>query len=168
MLVLDASPLIVLASADRLSVLGSFDRDLVVPERVRAEVVDAGIDAGHADARRIETAIEQGVLTVHEVDPTPLFEEFADLDGLSDADAAVLAHADASDATAVLDEARGRSIAAAEDIPTRGTAWLVLSRVESGHITAGEGRAAIDDLVDTGWYCSTDLYRRILTKLEEF
>lgn len=166
MLVFDASPLIVLASAERLALLETFDRTLLVPERVRSEAVDAGIAAGYADARRLEAVIEEGSLDVREVEATPLFDDLSDLDGLSEADAAVLAVAADEDATAILDEARGRSIAAAEGIQTRGTAWLVLSRVAEGHVSTEEGRAAIDDLVDAGWHCSTDLYRQILSKLE--
>jgi len=167
MAVFDASPLIVLASADRLSILETFGSELVVPERVRTEVVDAGIAAGHPDARRVRAAIDRGLLTVREVDRSPLFEELVALDGLSDADAAVLTYAATDDALVVMDERAGRSIAAAEGITSRGSAWIVLSRVERGHISSQEGHSAIDDLVEAGWYCSTDLYRRIVGKLEE-
>lgn len=167
MFVFDASPLIVLASADRLRILDSFERALVVPEQVQAEVVDAGIEAGHADARRVKRSIEDGLLVVHSVERTPLFDELTSLEGLSDADVAVLCHAAANDGVAVMDESYGRSIADTEDVKTRGTAYLVLSLVERGALSSREGRAVIDDLVDAGWYCSTNLYRQVVSRLEE-
>lgn len=167
MFVFDASPLIVLASANHLDVLASIDRQLVVPELVREEVVDAGIAAGHADARRVKAAIEDDLFTVEHVDRSTLFAELAALDGLSEADAAVIAHASATEATAVVDGRRGRSVAAVEDVETRGTAFLVLSQVADGPLTATEGKAIVDDLVDAGWYCSTDLYRKIDAKLDD-
>ena len=166
MLVFDASPLIVLASADSLSILEPLEQPLVVPERVRTEVVDAGLQGGHADARRLRAAIECGLLSVQEVEATEFFEDLCDLDGLSDTDGAVIAHAAANDAVAVMDEAYGRSIASAENVETRGTAYLVLSQVTDGPLSPAEGRETIDALVDAGWYCSTDLYRRIIAKLE--
>lgn len=167
MLVFDASPLIVLASADHLEILESFDEALVVPERVRVEVVDAGIDGGHADARRLKAAIENSLLTVQQVGRTELFDELVDLDGLSEADAAVIACAAANDGIAVMDERFGRSIADAEGVVNRGTAFLVLSQVADGPLSPSEGKAIVDELIEAGWYCSTDLYRKISARLDE-
>lgn len=167
MFVFDASPLIVLASANRLSFLESFDEALVVPERVREEVVDAGIEGEHADARRSKAAIEDGLLTVQQVEQTDLFGELADLDGLSEADAAVIAHAAVNDAIAVMDETFGRSVADTEGVETRGTAFLVVSQVADGPLSATEGKAIVDDIVEAGWYCSTDLYRKVIARLDE-
>jgi len=141
----------------------------VIPDRVYAEVVTAGIDAGYPDARRIERGVEAG-----RFDTVPVaFEEgslasrLQDGISLSDADVAVLACADAHDGVAVIDEAYGRDVAATEGITTRGTAYLVLTLTKQGVISVGEARTVIDAMVDEGWYCAPDVYRRIVGTLDE-
>lgn len=167
MFVFHASPLIVLASAGRLSVLETFDEQRVVPRPVRIEAVDAGLEGGHADARRLKVAIDDGLLSVQEIERTELYDELASIDVLSEADASVIAHASANEDVAIMDERDGRSLAEAEGVQTRGTAFVVLCRVRDGVLSAEEGKAIIDDLVDGEWYRSTDLYRRIVSKLDD-
>ena len=166
--VFDATPLIYLAKAERLGVVGSLDGPCLVPERVYHEVVTDGIAAGYTDARRIERRVDEGVLDVVGVEESQLAARLADDPGLSGADVAVLACASARDAIAVMDEAAGRSAAAVEGIETRGTAYLVLAAVSEGAITPTEGREAIDTMLERGWYVAPDLYARILSKLESF
>jgi len=166
--VFDATPLIYLAKAERLDVVGSLDGPRLVPERVYHEVVTDGLAAGYTDARRIERHVDEGVLDVVEVEEGSLATRLADDPGLSGADVAVLACAGAREAVAVVDEAAGRSAAAVEGIETRGTAYLVLTAVSEGGITPTEGRDAIDTMLERGWYVAPDLYARILTELESF
>lgn len=54
MRVFDATPLIYLATVERLSLVVDHVSEPVVPDPVHQEVVEDGIEAGHADARRIE------------------------------------------------------------------------------------------------------------------
>jgi predicted nucleic acid-binding protein len=167
MYVFDASPLVVLATAQRLGLLDTLDERRVVTERVYEEVVVVGRDRGYPDAQRIERAVDEGVVLVESVDEDSRFDDLSAVEGLPDADAATLALAAAEGSTAVMDETAGREVAAAEGIDTRGTAYLVLSLVRDGHLTVAEGRTVVDDLVEAGWYCSTDLYRRIQRKLDD-
>ncbi|WP_225335646.1 DUF3368 domain-containing protein [Halomicrobium urmianum] len=166
-LVVDATPLIVLAKADHLDVLTGRDGTAVVPTRVYDEVAETGLAAGYPDARRIERTIENGHFAVEDAPDSPLFEELASSPALSEADAAVLALAADRDGTAVMDEQAGRAAADAEGIETRGTAYVVLSSVERGEQTPAEARTMIDDVVDAGWHCTTDLYAKVVRKLEE-
>jgi len=163
MYVFDATPLISLASAGRLGLVAALDGDCCLPERVYGEVVTAGIEAGHADARRIERAVENGLLAVESVPA----EQLARSEGLSEADVSVLALAATRDGTAVIDEQYGRTVADAEEIPTRGTAYVVLNAQQCGVIDDEEARAIVDELLDAGWYCSPDLYARIRNKIDD-
>jgi len=167
MYVFDASPLIVLASAERLSLAASLEGDCVLPEAVYDEVVTAGIDAGHPDPRRIDRAVDDGEFAVIIASDTALHDRLRQADGLSDADAAVLALAEDRDAVAVLDEQYGRSVADSEGIETRGTAYVVLNAQRKGTLDAEQAREAIDDALGAGWYCSPELYAGILDKIEE-
>lgn len=161
MYVLDATPLIYLGKADALKLLDSFD--VITTQSVYDEVVRRGKEAGASDARRVE----RYDLNVVEVPDNETYERLSDAPGLSDADAGVLALEDEEDATAVMDEKRGRSVADAEGIEVRGTAYLLLTAVKEGEITADEGREALDSMVESGWYCSTSFYAEIVGKLEE-
>jgi predicted nucleic acid-binding protein len=166
MWVFDATPLIYLAKADRLGLVEHLDESCVIPERVAGEVVDTGIDQGYPDARRIDRHIELETFDVVTVDSTPLLSRLRDNDRLSDADAAVLAHASAHDGVAVMDETYGRDVAATEAITTRGTAYLVVRLAKQEAIDVDDARAAVDTMVDEGWYCAPDVYTRIVRTLD--
>ena len=166
--VFDATPLIYLAKAERLGVIETLDEPRIVPEAVHREVVTAGVEQGYDDASRIERAVEDGLVDVVAVDTddSSVATRLARHPGLSDADAAVLACADARDAVAVMDESAGRSAAEVEDVETRGTAYVVLAAVKDGHLSTAEGRDAIDAMIDHGWYVAPDVYTKIVGKLE--
>ena len=66
--VLDATPLIYLAKAERLDVIETLDEPRIVPETVHHEVVTAGVERGYDDARRIERSVESGLVDVVAVD----------------------------------------------------------------------------------------------------
>lgn len=168
MYVFDATPLIYLGTVDRLDLLGTLTEDCVIPERVHDEVVAAGIAEGHSDARRVERAVEQGLLRREDVIETAesAFDRLRSNPRISDADAAVLAIADKHDGVAVMDEDYGRAIADAEGIPTHGTAYLVLSCIQ-GAITAEEARTTIDAMLEAGWYCAPDPYAKLRHQIDE-
>ena len=168
--VFDATPLIYLAKAERLDVIETLDEPRVVPKAVYREVVTTGVEQGYDDARRIERAVEDGLVDVVAVDTddSPVATRLARHPGLSDADAAVLACADARDAVAVMDESAGRSAAGVEDVETRGTAYVVVTAVRDGALSTADGRDAIDAMIDGGWYVAPDVYTKIVEKLESF
>lgn len=167
MYVFDATPLIYLGTADRLGLLEAVSRDCVTPRRVYREVVTEGLAGGHADARRVEQAIESEHLDIVEAPATERFDRLADLPQLSVADAAVLAIAGSAEATAVMDETAGRRVAAVEGIETRGTAFVVLSLLRDGAIRRETAHETIVEMLDAGWYCSPDLYARIRERIDE-
>lgn len=166
MWVFDATPLIYLAKAERLSHLSQLDEPRLVPQRVYDEVVTDGLEDAYPDARRIQRHVDDGLLEVKHVDPTPLFERLEANHALSDADRAVLTLAAKQSAVAVMDEQHGRAVARTEGIPTRGTAYLLLSLVKDGHISSSEARATLETMLEKGWYCSPDLYAKVLEKLD--
>lgn len=168
MWVFDATPLIYLATVERLDSIRYLDEPCVTPEPVYAEVVTAGIEQGHPDARRIERCVEEEQLDVVSTTETALAERLRENENLSDADVAVLSCAAERDGTAVMDEAYGRDVAATEGVRTRGTAFLVLSLAKQGVITPDEARATIDEMIDEGWYCAPDLYAKLVRTIESF
>lgn len=162
----DATPLIYLATVDRLALLGDLAGDCVIPERIYEAVVTTGLEQGYPDARRIEREITADRFDVVTVEQTPLFGRLQQNSTLSDADVAVLAQADAHDAVAVMDETYGRDVADAEAITTRGTAYLILRLVTHDAISPDEARVVIDSMLESGWYCAPDVYATIVQILE--
>ena len=163
MYVLDATPLIYLAKADALEALDGFD--VVTTRNVYDEVVTEGKKKGAPDARRVE----RYDLDVVEAPKNEAYERLLDVPGLSDADASVLALTDDEDGTAVMDEKRGRNVAEVENIEVRGTAYLLLVAVKNDEheLSAEEAREILDAMVESGWYCSTSFYAKIVGRLEE-
>lgn len=168
MWVFDATPLIYFAKVERLTLVQHLESPCLIPECVYEEVVTTGTEHGYPDARRIEQSVETGLLDTVAVEKTPLRSRLRTNDNLSDADAAVLACADARDGIAVMDETYGRDVAAVEEITTRGTAYLVLKLAKQGRLDVEEARSVIDAMVDEGWYCTPDVYARIVQKLDSF
>lgn len=167
-LVLDATPLIYLAKAGVLHLLRELDEDTVVAEEVHREVVERGVAAGHPDAERVAREIRKGCLEIRNVEGTDLFERAVRNPNLSRADAEVLALADSVGGVAVMDESYGREVAESEKIEHRGTIYLVIELVKEDAIDPDEARDIVDEMINEGWYCSTDLYARILKRLDEF
>ena len=166
MYVFDATPLIYLGTVERLALLADLPDECCTPRAVYDEVVTRGIEAGYPDARRVERAVENDLLSVVSVAETPTYERLRRYEELSPADVAVLALADERRGSAVVDERYGRTVADVEGIETRGTAYLVLLLLRDGVISADAARATIDELVDAGWYCAPDLYAKILRRIE--
>lgn len=167
MYVFDATPLIYLAKAERLDLIAELPGECCLPDRVYDEVVVAGIEGGHADARRIERIVEDGVLERHSAPNDETFERLCRNENLSTADAAVLALANDADGIAVMDEQPGRHAADADGITTRGTAYLVLKSLDDNVVSADKARETIDAMLAGGWHCSIELYTTILERIEE-
>lgn len=168
MWVFDATPLIYLAKVNQLQLVSTLDGQCYVPQQVYSEVVETGLEEGYADARRIEHCIDAGCFDMVTVADTQLTTRLQQNPTLSDADVAVLGCAGSRDAIAVLDESAGRNAADVEGIETRGTAYIVLSRAKQGHISPSQARETIDSMIDAGWYCTPELYTRLVRTLESF
>ncbi|GAB3040232.1 DUF3368 domain-containing protein [Natronobiforma cellulositropha] len=166
MWVFDATPLIYLATVDRVGYVRQLRGRRVIPARVYDEVVTRGLEEGYPDARRLERAVENSEFEVQTVEETALTDRLQQNPTLSDADIAVLTCAATKDGTAVMDEAAGRSAAAVEGIETRATAYLVCSLAKQGKIETAAARETVDAMVDAGWYCAPDLYAKIVRTLE--
>jgi len=167
MLVFDATPLIYLAKVEKLHLLGNIDRKKVIPRAVFEEVVTKGKEYGKVDALMVERLVEQGVFQVVEVEETDFYKKLTDNERLSKADVEVLALAKDKDGIAVIDEDYARKVANVEGIKSGGTIYLISLLLKEGVITKREAREIIDGIIEKGWFCSTDLYVKILTRLEE-
>jgi predicted nucleic acid-binding protein len=129
--------------------------------------VTEGLDAGHADARRIERAVEAGQFEIQEPPLNGLVERLEQNDDLSEADISVLALTADTDGTAIIDERRGRQVARVEGIAVHGTAFLVLVALRDWVLDRQEALQIIDGLIEAGWHCSTERYARIRGRIDD-
>ena len=168
MWVFAVTPLLYLANVDRLGLVQHLDASCVIPERVHDEVVSTGLEQEYPAARHIQHHVDACHMDMVSVDQTPLLSRLQNHRNLSDADTAVLAHADAHEGIAVMDETYGQDVAASEDITTRGTAYIVLRLTAEGEIEPDDARDVIDAILGAGWYCAPDVYATILGAIDDF
>jgi len=167
MLVFDATPLIYLAKVEKLHLIRNIIEERIIPYSVFEEVVVKGKAAGKEDALIVNRLIEQGVFLVREVEETDVYRALMKNKNLSKADVEVLALAKVENGIAILDEDYARIVAEFEDINYGGIIYLIFSLLEKGVITKREVREILDAIIAKGWFCSTDLYAKILKRLKE-
>jgi len=161
-LVLNSTPMIYLAKVNALELLEKLPEKKVIPNSVYEEVVTKGKKRGAADALLIEKAIDRGILEVREVKNKKLFKTLAQIPGLHRTDAEVLALSKELNATAIVDEDKARGVADVNDVPNRGTGYLLLRFSKLGLLTKEEVKTKVDEMIKFGWRCSTEVYAEIL------
>lgn len=156
--VVNSSPLILLAKADRLDLLRLAGSPILVPADVGREV------RAHAEADAAVLALDRpGLLEIVEVERIPDLILAWDL-GVGES--SVLAWASAHPGTtAVLDDLAARRCARALGIPLRGTMGLVLVARLRGLIPAA--RPVLKALREAGLYLSDEILHEALRNIGE-
>jgi predicted nucleic acid-binding protein len=157
-LVVNASPLILLAAADQLSLLRELAGEVVVPTAVLDEL-DAGESRDQA-AADIRTAdwVTLG-------DPLPVAPTIAAWD-LGAGETAVLSWAnDHAGYTCVLDDRAARNCARINSLPCVGTLGLVLAAKDTGLLPAA--RPIVEKMMSAGFYLAGEILERSLRGVGE-
>lgn len=158
----NASPLIYLAKAGRMPLLRKVFGEVLIPEEVKAEVVDKGKQLGEGDAYVVEKAIEDGWLKVlkAEVLETPI--------RLEPGEVAVLSVAKRLEQREVLvNEMSARTVARLMGLIPRGTVFVLLKALEIKEISLGEFLDALSDLVKHGFRLREEVYLEAVRKARE-
>ncbi len=162
MLVLNSTPLIYLAKVKVLNLLEKLPEKLVVPLSVHEEVVVRGKRRGMPDAILVEKIVDRGVIELRTARDKKFLRTLLEIPRLHEADAEVLVLARELRGTAILDDEKARAVADVNDIPNRGTAYLLLRLRKLGLLTGKNVRQKIDEMIKLGWRCSTEVYTEIL------
>lgn len=158
-LVLDASPLIVLSRIGRLDLLRQIGHTLYVPEGVYDEVVSRGPD--RPGSREIAQA--QWIIRA-KVRDQPAVDRFLGTIGRGEAEAIVLAKEVGADAI-VLDDGTARLVAEQEGRTVIGLLGLLLHGKQQGIVPTV--KPLLDEIVTAGFFIDTALYRRVLHEAGE-
>lgn len=160
-LVFDSTPLIHLSKARILEKANELKAIKLIPKLVYLEVI-AG-SGQREDASYLKSLIEKKVFKVAEVKKSI---KILPLPRLSDADIQVLSLAKERKGLAVMDEEAGRKVAEQFKIETIGSVGILFSLLKHRIITKEEFKAALNRMVDNGWFCSAALYTYVLEEIE--
>ncbi len=168
MFVFDAIPLIYLAKAKVLKYVCELEEEILIPETVFQEVVVEGKNMGFPDAIRVEKLVDKGIFEIVPAERGIIYDKLEDNNFLSKADMDVLEIALQENGIAVMDDSYPRTIAKIEGIRCRGTFYLIFRMLNEKIVDKEEAKNIIDEIIEEGWYCTTDLYSHIMKKLEEY
>lgn len=153
--VADATVLIFLGKLRRLDWLRRSYDDVRLPALVHEEVVVRGHDRGEPDAAVVEDAIDDGWITVHEVEPDQRLERF----DLEPGETGVLSLAIKRDSDRVLvDEESVREVARLLGLRPRGTLSVLFAALDRDDVDFDGFLELLERLVDHGFYLDEAVY----------
>lgn len=155
--VVNSGPLISLARIGRLDLLPALFEEIIAPGAVYREVTRA------EDLPGARAIAEAGWLNVVEVSDQAMVDRLSFW--LDAGESEVLALAQKLDATAAIDERRGRNIAASLGIPQTGTVGILLTAKRAGLIPSIT--PLLDQLSASGVRLSVRLYEEARRLAEE-
>ncbi len=158
--VADASPLIGLARIGSLPLLGDLFDEVLLPEAVAAECIR---ETHRPGATAIASAITDGALLVCAVEQGPAVRALAEV--LDDGEAEALALALERDVPVLMDERRGRRVAARRGVAVVGTGAVLVAAKRGGLVPAVA--PLLEALRDSGYRLSDELTRGILSRCGE-
>jgi len=154
--VLDAAPLIALASAEALDLLPRLGLRLTVVSEVRAEVLGP---ERHPGAERLRTFLEEGPIEVVRTRSPAVLRRLRGNPRLSAADAASLCAAIETGATLIADDRDLRSAAKLAGVNVGGSLFLLALAVRQGLLRPREAVGVAERMIASGWYCSPTLLK---------
>jgi predicted nucleic acid-binding protein len=157
--VCNSGPLITLSKLSKINLLKELYGTIIIPEKVRYEIVIQG--RGAAGAEEVANASWINVQTVKNKLAVELLRERLDA---GESEAIVLAMESKADLL-LMDEARGRRISEGRGIKLIGTLGLLAVAKKRGLIT--QIKPLLEQLITVGFYMSSDLYQAMLEQAGE-
>ena len=160
--VCNATPLIYLAKIGKIDLLRKVFGEVIIPEEVRAEVVEKGKLLGERDAYMIENAIGEGWIKVLRAEPIEVPIE------LEAGEVAVLSLAKKLKVEdALIDEASARTAARLMGLKPRGTIYVLLKALEIKKLDLNDFLNVLEELVKHGFRLKEEVYLEAIKKARE-
>lgn len=151
----DATVLIFLGKLRRLDDLRRRYSRIHIPSTVYEEVVERGKDVGAADAVRVESAIEEGWIKVHDAAIQSDVEKY----DLEAGETAVLSLAlNCGHDEVLADEESVREVARIHDLEPRGTLHVLFLALRDGDIDFDDFVGLLESLLEAGFYLDEAVY----------
>ncbi len=153
--VADTGPLIALALVKLLPALPKIFTTVYVPDGVIREATQDGSKPGSGEIRH---ALDNGWLVQRSVEISDAYLDVMEFLDLGEAEALTLAKQ--LNAVALIDERRGRKVAAKQGISVTGTAAVLILAKQSGEVALI--KPSLDTLVQAGYRLSPSLVKEVL------
>ncbi len=153
--VADTGPLIALALVKLLPALPKIFTTVYVPDGVVREATQDGSKPGSGEIRH---ALDNGWLVQRSVEISDAYLDVMEFLDLGEAEALTLAKQ--LNAVALIDERRGRKVAAKQGISVTGTAAVLILAKQSGEVALI--KPSLDTLVQAGYRLSPSLVKEVL------
>jgi predicted nucleic acid-binding protein len=155
LIVADAGPLIGLAIAGRIEILGTLFEKILIPQAVLEELQ---IEASRPGSFALSKAKEEGWLSVEDVPENTDMTQLTELLDRGEAEAIVLAQS--KDARLLIDERKGRAVARSRGVIVIGTGGVLLL-AKRQHVI-DQIAPILDELASHGYRLSDALRRELL------
>ena len=155
LIVADAGPLIGLAIAGRVEILGALFQKVLIPEAVLEELQ---IEASRLGSFALSKAKEEGWLSAENVPENTDMTQLTELLDRGEAEAIVLAQS--RDARLLIDERKGRAVARSRGMRVIGTGGVLLL-AKREHVI-DQIAPILDELASHGYRLSDELRRELL------
>lgn len=161
LIIADAGPLIGLAKIGHLQLLEQLYQTVIIPPAVYAELKP---DSDYQGAAMLRTALDDGWLVVSAAPSVELLEPLQQILDPGEAEAIALAQQNVG-SSLIIDERRGRSVAAHRELKIIGTGAVLLAAKQRGYID--NVREPLLALVEVGYRLSPQLRERLLVMAGE-
>jgi predicted nucleic acid-binding protein len=156
----NATPLIYLAKANKLSLLQTMVKQVFIPEAVYREVVSEGKRLGEKDAYRVEKAINEGWILVQSakiIYPVEISIHTGEVEVIS------LAKEKGIEAV-LMDDVKARAASEMAGLRPIGTLWLMLKAVKNHMLDFDEFLSVLEDIIQSGFYLKEEVYLKAVRK----
>lgn len=164
-LIFNSTPLIYLSKTKVLELVKGLKTENLISKKVYQEVVEAGKKKGKADALYIEKLVQDGLFKIKSPKNKEFLNRLSKIEGLHPGDVHTLALAKELNGVAVIDDEIGRNVGELFDIKHKGTIFVLFELVKLGILEKKEAKEVIDQMIKLGWFCSTDIYAKIIKSL---
>jgi len=166
-LVFNSTPLIYLSKAGLSGIIENLQEEKLTSPLVKVEVVDKGKQKGVPDAIALEKLFENGVFRLCNPKDKLFLSRLSKTRGLHVADAEVLALAKEHAGVAVIDDEVARKTAKVYKISYVGTPYILARAVSEKVLSKEQAKAAVKDMVSSGWRCNVETFAKIMELIDK-
>ncbi len=166
-LVFNSTPLIYLSKVGLSGIIENLQEEKLTSPLVKVEVVDKGKQKGVPDAIALEKLFENGVFRLCNPKDKLFLSRLSKTRGLHVADAEVLALAKEHAGVAVIDDEVARKTAKVYKISYVGTPYILARAVSEKVLSKEQAKAAVKDMVSSGWRCNVETFAKIMELIDK-
>jgi len=166
-LVFNSTPLIYLSKVGLSGIIENLQEEKLTSPLVKVEVVDKGKQKGVPDAIALEKLFENGVFRLCNPKDKLFLSRLSKTRGLHVADAEVLALAKEHAGVAIIDDEVARKTAKVYKISYVGTPYILARAVSEKVLSKEQAKAAVKDMVSSGWRCNLETFAKIMELIDK-